>query len=98
MKTLTVILCSILLVGCATTAPVVERPKFPEPPSVLMQSPNSLSFITTQTAENGEVKLSNVLNVIIENYQQYAETALQLQSLQDWIKQQQELWNNNKEQ
>jgi hypothetical protein len=42
------------------------------------------------------IKLSNVAEVVVDNYAEYNKTKAQLESLQGWIRDQQTLWNTTK--
>ena len=44
-----------------------------------------------------EEDLNSVTETIIRNYGLYHEISIQLESLQNWIKEQQKLWNNKKD-
>lgn len=46
--------------------------------------------------EASEVKLSDVGSIIKTNYSTCERTALQLKSLQEWVRQQEKLWNEKK--
>lgn len=82
------ILTSILLLtGCSTTQVAVEKPIFPEPPSVLMAQPDKLKEL-----QEG-AQLSDVAETIIYNYGLYHKLSEQMKSLQSWVLQQRELYN-----
>ena len=49
--------------------------------------------LTEQDLKPSEVQLSEVMRVVAENYTKYHKTAAQLESLQNWIREQQTLWN-----
>jgi hypothetical protein len=80
MKTL-LLASLIVLSGCSTTVPVTV--KFPEVPVELMSTCPDLKQ-TEPTA-----KLSDVLQVVTENYSQYYECRVKIDSWIDWYKVQQ---------
>jgi hypothetical protein len=80
MKTL-LLASLIVLSGCSTTVPVTV--KFPEVPLELMSTCPDLK----QTEPTS--KLSDVLQVVTENYSQYYECRVKLDSWIDWYKVQQ---------
>lgn len=45
-------------------------------------------------ADPSSVKLSNVAEVVVDNYAEYNKTKVQLESLQGWVREQQLLWNS----
>ena len=47
-------------------------------------------------ADPSSVKLSNVAEVVVDNYAEYNKTKAQLDSLQNWVRDQQTLWNTAK--
>lgn len=64
-----------------------------------MQEPPKIQVI--QSKMNGSVdsesgiKLSELAQSITENYNKYHQLELQLQSLQDWIKEQEKIYNGS---
>ena len=68
----------IVLSGCSTTVPVTM--KFPEVPQELLVSCPDLK--QTEPTE----KLSDVLTVVTENYSQYHECRVKVDSWIDWYK------------
>lgn len=48
---------------------------------------------TSTDADPSSVKLSNVAEVVVDNYAEYNKTKVQLESLQNWVRDQQLLWN-----
>jgi hypothetical protein len=48
---------------------------------------------TSTDADPSSVKLSNVAEVVVDNYAEYNKTKVQLESLQNWVRDQQTLWN-----
>ena len=49
---------------------------------------------STTDADPSPVKLSNVAEVIVDNYAEYNKAKVQLESLQNWVRDQQTLWNS----
>jgi hypothetical protein len=78
----------IVLSGCSTTVPVTV--KFPEVPSELMTTCPDLK----QTPPTS--KLSDVLQVVTDNYSQYYECRVKLDSWIEWYKTQRTLFEEIK--
>jgi hypothetical protein len=78
----------IVLSGCSTTVPVTV--KFPEVPSELMTTCPDLK----QTPPTS--KLSDVLQVVTDNYSQYYECRVKLDSWIEWYKTQNKLFEEIK--
>ena len=87
MKTL-LLASLIVLSGCSTTVPVTV--KFPEVPQELMTTCPDLKQTESTT------KLSDVLKVVTDNYSQYYECRLKLDSWVDWYKTQSKLYEEVK--
>lgn len=49
---------------------------------------------TEQTHEDSGKKLSELTTVVTENYSTYNKVKIQLESLQEWIREQQRVWNS----
>jgi hypothetical protein len=49
--------------------------------------------ISSTDASPSSVKLSNVAETVVDNYAEYNKTKVQLESLQNWVRNQQTLWN-----
>lgn len=58
----------------------------------------SATVVTVSDADKdpSPIKLSNVAEVVVDNYAEYNKTKAQLESLQGWIRDQQTLWNTTK--
>lgn len=69
------IVLSLLLTGCATTVPVTV--KFPEVPKELMQTCPDL-----KTIDPNSKKLTEVLDIVVDNYSQYYDCK---SNVDDWI-------------
>lgn len=78
----------MILSGC-TTKPLITNTQFPEPPELLMRPAPELYSIQTESAT-----LSQVTETVIKNYGLYHELKIQLESLQNWIKEQNKITNN----
>ena len=78
----------IVLIGCSTTVPVTV--KFPEAPKELMSTCPDLK----QTPPTS--KLSDVLQVVTDNYSQYYECRVKLDSWIEWYKTQRTLFEELK--
>ena len=75
----------ILLTGCSTVVPVKQ--KFPEVPKELMESCPELQTISETD------KLSEVLKVVTNNYAQYQECRVKVDTWVDWYNSQREIYN-----
>jgi hypothetical protein len=87
MRTL-LLVSMIVLSGCSTTVPVTV--KFPEVPTELMSTCPDLK----QTPPTS--KLSDVLQVVTDNYSQYYECRVKLDSWIEWYKTQRTLFEEIK--
>ena len=87
MRTL-LLVSMIVLSGCSTTVPVTV--KFPEAPKELMSTCPDLK----QTPPTS--KLSDVLQVVTDNYSQYYECRVKLDSWIEWYKTQKQLFEEIK--
>ena len=67
----------ILLTGCATTVPVTM--KFPQRPETLSQSCTDLKTIPEDTD-----KISEVSDVVVDNYAQYRECKIKVDGWLEW--------------
>lgn len=87
----------MVLSGCST---LPQKMKFPVPPDSLMQEPQKMDLLKSKTdsdsndSESG-LKLSEIAKSITENYNKYHQLELQLQSLQQWIKDQENIYNGS---
>lgn len=88
MKKLLLILPAILLTGCLTTAPVKRN--FPEVPTELMEACPDLK----QT--NDTTKLSEVLKVVTDNYSQYHECQIKVDTWIEWYNSQKQIFETVK--
>jgi hypothetical protein len=82
MKSL--LLIALLLTGCSTLVPV--QSKFPDVPVELTQPCEKLWLV-----EKNTTKLSDVLNVVTENYGTYYDCSFKVQAWQEWYKKQKKI-------
>lgn len=87
MRLIFTTLCCILLTGCLQTVPVKRT--FPEIPEVLLKSCPDL-----QEVEAGTTKLSDVLKVVTNNYAQYQECQIAVETWLEWYKTQRDIFNS----
>ena len=87
MKRLLLLIPIVLLAGCLATP--VKR-NFPEVPKELMEACPDL-----KTVEQTE-KLSEVLKVVVDNYGQYHECKIKVDTWMEWYKTQKEIFKSVK--
>jgi hypothetical protein len=87
MKILVLLIPIIMLAGCLATP--VKR-NFPEVPKELMESCPDLK--TTEQTE----KLSEVLKVVVDNYGQYHECKIKVDTWMEWYKIQKQIFDSVK--
>jgi hypothetical protein len=63
---LAILLLPFLLTGCFATKPVVIKPKWPDVPASLLEACPAL-----KTAPENTTKLSEILDIVVDNYKQY---------------------------
>jgi len=83
-----ILLPVLLLVGCITPTPVKRN--FPEVPKELMEACPDL-----KTVESTE-KLSEVLKVVVDNYGQYHECKIKVDTWAEWYKTQKQIFDEIK--
>lgn len=88
MKRLLLILPILLLTGCLTATPVKRN--FPEVPKELMEACPDLK--KTESTE----KLSEVLKVVVDNYGQYYECKVKVDTWVEWYKTQKDIFESVK--
>lgn len=71
-----IFLLPLVLTACATT---VAKKDFPDAPKQLLQPCPELKQVDTK-----ETKLSGMLDVVIENYSNYQECSVKVDSWIDW--------------
>jgi PBP1b-binding outer membrane lipoprotein LpoB len=77
-------LLALLLAGCSTTVPVVQ--KFPNATPELMKKCEDLKKI-----EGEKVSITDMLKVIVENYTMYYECSTKVDGWQDWYYEQKKI-------
>jgi hypothetical protein len=87
MKRLLLLIPIVLLAGCLATP--VKR-NFPEVPKELMEACQDL-----KTVEQTE-KLSEVLKVVVDNYGQYHECKIKVDTWMEWYKTQKQIFDSVK--
>jgi hypothetical protein len=80
------LLPTLLLTGCLTTAP-----KFPDIPPELQKACPELNEV-----ENGTTELSKVLDVVVVNYSTYYECRVKVDAWLQWHNEQREIFNKAK--
>ena len=88
MRKFLVLIPILLLAACSTVTPV-ER-KFPSVPKDLMEACPDLK----QTQQTD--KLSDVLKVVVDNYGQYHECKIKVDTWAEWYKTQKEIFESVK--
>jgi hypothetical protein len=88
VKTVSILLSIVLLVGCAATPVKREFPKVPQ--ELMVECPD-----LKEVAE-GTTKLSEVVTTVTVNYGQYHECRLISDAWRDWYKTQKEIFNSVK--
>jgi hypothetical protein len=88
MKRLLLLLPVLLLAGCLVTTPV--KRKFPEVPKELVEACPDLK--KTEPTE----KLSEVIKVVIDNYGQYHECKIKVDTWVEWYKTQKDIFDSVK--
>jgi hypothetical protein len=88
MKSLLLIIPAILLTGCLTSTPVKRN--FPEVPKDLMEACPDL-----KTVPDTE-KFSEVLKVVTDNYSQYQECRIKVDTWIEWYKTQKQIFESVK--
>ena len=83
-----ILLLPLVLAGCLST-PVIQ--KFPEVPAELLVACPDLKLV-----EPGTTKLSEVISVVAENYGQYQECQIKVDTWIEWYKHQKEIFDNVK--
>jgi len=85
---ITIFLLPLFLAGCLTT-PVIE--KFPEVPAELLVACPDLKLI-----DPGTTKLSEVIGIVAENYGQYQECQIKVDTWIEWYNNQKKIFNSIK--
>lgn len=88
MKKIVLLITALLIVGC-TSVPIV--PKWPEVPEDLIKACPDLERVDPQND-----KLSTIVEVVTDNYQQYYECKAKVDSWIEWYQGQQKIWKTLK--
>lgn len=89
MKFLSLIVLTLVLAGCANTAPV--KPKFPDTAAELMVGCPEL-----KETPAGTTKLSEVVVIITQNYKEYHICRSKVDSWIEWYGQQRKIYEDIK--
>lgn len=89
MKRLLLLVPTFMLSGCLVTTPVKRN--FPEVPQELMVACPDLKQVNPDTT-----KLSEVIIVVSENYGQYQECQVKVDSWVEWYKTQKQIYDSVK--
>jgi hypothetical protein len=89
MKRLLILLPTILLAGCLGTAPVQRT--FPNIPDDL-----KIACPDLKTVDPATTKLSDVVSVVSDNYGQYQECKIKVDSWIEWYKTQKSIFESVK--
>ena len=86
-----------LLMALSSCSTLPQKMKFPTPPELLMQRPEKMELIQTKSDgpidSDSTLKLSELTQAIVENYNKYHLLEQQLKSLQEWITEQEKIHN-----
>jgi len=83
------IVFAFLITGCATSVPVTV--KFPDVPKELLVSCPNLKTVDPETK-----KLSEILNVVVDNYAQYYNCKSNVDDWIEWYNTQKDIFNKVK--
>lgn len=83
MKNLLLLIPTVMLAGCLTTAP-----KFPDIPPELQKACPELNEVA-----KGTTQLSEVLDVVVVNYSTYYECRVKVDAWLQWHKEQKEIFD-----
>jgi hypothetical protein len=89
MKLLTSVLVVLILTGCASAVPIAI--KFPDVPTELMKECPDL-----KTVDPASKKLSEILEVVVDNYGLYYDCKATTDDWIEWYKAQKQIFNNIK--
>lgn len=90
MKNTAALVFLLGLAACSTAVPVKRN--FPDAPAVLLEPAPPL-----RTIESGNARLSNVVEVSIENMSRYHQLAEKYRAWQDWYNTQRRIFNDTNE-
>jgi len=77
---------AVLLAACTATMPVKQ--KFPDAPKELFEKCPQLL-----TIEDGTTSITDILKVVVKNYQTYYACAVTAEGWTDWYKVQKDIYN-----
>lgn len=88
MKKLFYLLPALLLTGCLgiTKDPVPVKMQWPDVPKELLESCPDLKLVDQKTT-----KLSDVIDVVVDNYKQYHECKLKIDKWIEWYQAQKDI-------
>lgn len=89
MKNLILIIPTLLLTACFSTAPIKQ--KFPEVPEILKERCENLKKI-----EGDSVAITEMLKVIVQNYALYYECSTKVDGWQEWYNEQKKIYESVK--
>jgi hypothetical protein len=84
MKTL-IIACVMFLSGCSVATPVKRN--FPEAPNVLQEKCEELAVLQGSS-------VTELLRVVVENYQRHYRCEIKVQGWQDWHQEQKRIFDS----
>lgn len=90
MKKLLIVVTVLMMTGCAMFSPTPVKRTFPSVPSELMEACPDLK--KTEPTE----KLSEVLRVVVDNYGQYHECKIKVDTWVEWYKTQKDIFESVK--
>jgi hypothetical protein len=90
MRKLLLVVTVLMMTGCAMFSPTPVKRTFPAVPSELMEACPDLK--KTEPTE----KLSEVLKVVVDNYGQYHECKIKVDTWVEWYKTQKDIFESVK--
>ena len=90
-RLLAILFLTVILTGCNDDAKSLARMGFPEVPKDLITACPELAQVDTNTT-----KLSEVVDVVIDNYSTYHECREKVNNWIDWYTTQQKIYNSVK--
>ena len=88
MKKLLLILPVVLLTGCLFKDPVPVKQVWPDVPKELLEACPNLKLVDPNTS-----KLSDIIDVVSDNYAQYYDCKAKVDDWVEWYKGQQKIYN-----
>lgn len=95
IKLLSITILCLNLSACSMLSYFMpEKVKFPTPPPTLMEEPKHLILLPVRVdLKSPPIKLSEVTEIIVQNYNASNENSTKLKSLQEWIADQEVIYN-----